>query len=267
MRKVYILPNLFTAGSLFCGMLAVFKVFTDTPGSDNISQACVLVLLSSLLDVADGAIARLTRSTSAFGLNFDSLSDLVAFGVAPAVLAFDAFRDAYPHLAAAVCSLYTICGALRLARFNVQATREEKKSFSGLPIPGAALAIVSIVWVSAANPNLNAWILQTFPNLREGRPLGPILPPALVIIAYLMVSNVPFYGFKSIHFAGRQPFEILVTIVVIASLLFLLKDWLDIVLLVVAWTYIVCGLLFGALYRRPQVKPGEEATLSPPPQR
>lgn len=260
MRKVYILPNLFTAGSLFCGMLAIFKAFSDSPADR--AEACVLIIYSSLLDVADGAVARLTRTTSAFGLNFDSLSDLVAFGVAPAVLAFDAFGGTYPRLAAAVCSLFAICGALRLARFNVQATREEKKSFSGLPIPGAALALISIIWVSVSNPELKTWLLHAFPNIKDGNPLGAILPPALVIIAYMMVSNIPFYGFKSIHLAGRQPFEILVSIVVIVSLLYALKDCLDIVLFLVAWTYILTSILVGLIKGR-RVQGPDEQTQRP----
>lgn len=250
MRKVYILPNLFTAGSLFCGMLAIFRVFNENPG-----DACGLIVIASLFDVADGAIARLTRSTSAFGLNFDSLSDLVAFGVAPAVLAFDAFNSTHPHLAAAVCALFTICGALRLARFNVQATREEKKSFSGLPIPGAALAITSIVWVAATRPELRGWLARTIPNLKDGNPLGLMLPPALVVIAALMVSNVPFYGLKSVKFAGRQPFELLVMIVVIAVLLLIFKDYLDIVLLLVAWPYILGMVGYALLKKRPAPLP------------
>lgn len=259
MRKVYILPNLFTAASLFCGMLAIFEVYSV---NGNTQQACLLILLASLLDVADGAIARLTRSTSAFGLNFDSLSDLVAFGVAPSLLAFDAFGPVYPHLAAAVCGLYTVCGALRLARFNVQATREERKSFSGLPIPGAALAVISVVWLFDANPSIGNWLAQFNPELAEKSPLAPILPPVLVVIAYLMVSKVPFYGFKSINFAGHQPFEILVTVVVIACLIFLLKDHLDVVLAVVAWVYILGGLFYTLFHGR-RVQPADEQKPSP----
>ena len=254
MRKVFILPNLFTAASLFCGMLAIFEIINNTTDDPQqaTEQACLLILLSALLDVADGAIARLTRSTSAFGLNFDSLSDLVAFGAAPAILAYNAFWDTYPRLAVAVCSLYTICGALRLARFNVQATREEKKSFSGLPIPGAAMAVISVIWVYK-NPNLLiAGVL----------PLAIILPPVLVVIAYLMVSQVPFYGFKSFNLAGRQPFEILVTIVVIACLLYLLKTHLDIVLALVSWTYVIGGAIVGLVKRSRQQTADEQHPLS-----
>lgn len=255
MRKVYILPNLFTAGSLFCGMLAIFEIlgsYIQDNAPSAVPDACFLILISALLDVCDGAVARLTRSASFFGLNFDSLSDLVAFGVAPAILAFSACWAAYPRLAAAVCSLYTICGALRLARFNVQATREEKKSFHGLPIPGAALAAISLTWLFDANPALAAHL-----------PKETILPPAMVVLAYLMVSKVPFYGLKSINFGGRQHFEILVTIVVIACLIFLLKQHLDVVLAAVAWSYVLISAAVGLL-QHPAPVP-DEAPLSAPP--
>lgn len=260
MRKVYILPNLFTAGSLFCGMLAIFRVFNDNP-----ADACGLIVIASLFDVADGAIARLTRSTSAFGLNFDSLSDLVAFGVAPAVLAFDAFNAVHPQLAAPLCALLTICGALRLARFNVQATREEKKSFSGLPIPGAALAITSIVWVIVSRPELKGWLAQTIPHLKDGNPLGLLLPPALVIISALMVSNVPFYGLKSVKFAGRQPFELLVMIVIIGAILLGLREYLDIVLFLIIWPYITAMIVVGLLKKRPAPLPEGQPYPNPRP--
>src|SRR5690348_13973351 len=104
MRKIYILPNLFTAGSLFCGMLAIFEIIKGDP-----RQACWLILLSAILDVSDGAIARLTKSTSSFGLHMDSLSDLVAFGVAPALMAYVAFEEnKHPGIVSTVCCLYTV---------------------------------------------------------------------------------------------------------------------------------------------------------------
>lgn len=262
MRKIFILPNLFTAGSLFCGMLAIFEVFNGDPNSTQ--QACLLILLSALLDVADGTIARLTGSTSSFGLHFDSLSDLVAFGVAPALLAYSGFGGTFHRLAAAVCSLYVVCGALRLARFNVQAAREERKSFSGLPIPGAALATVSVIWVFAEHRAFADWLGRIIPDLTGDNPLAPILPPLLVVIAYLMVSKVPFYGFKSMNLGGHQPFEILVTIVVIAFLLYMLKDNLDIVLAVLAWGYIIGGLCHAFLGGRKRQAADETQTFPNP---
>ena len=238
MRKIYILPNLFTAGSLFAGMLAIFSILNGQP-----QQACWLILLSSVLDVADGAIARLTHSMSSFGLHLDSLADLVAFGVAPALLAYEAFDpgqgEGLARMSATVCSLYVVCGALRLARFNVQSQREERKSFLGLPIPGAALAATSMVWVLSMNPTLlNHELL-----MRIG-------PPAMVILAYLMVSKVIYFGFKQISLADRQPFEILVMFVFVVWILYLLKHNIDIVLMTGSWLYVTVGVLYSLVRSR-----------------
>lgn len=226
-RKVFLLPNLFTAGSLFCGILAVLEIFND-----NYTNACWLILTAAVLDTCDGAIARLTRTTSDFGLNFDSLADLVAFGVAPALLTFGAMTGAHQMLASGVCSLYTICGALRLARFNVQAMREERKHFLGLPVPAAALALIALVFLYEVVPGIARYVSFTT--------VGPLV---LVILAYLMVSKIPYAGLKNFHLLSRQPFEILVALVGVALMLFILKKHLYIVLAVVAWTYILGGVV------------------------
>ena len=238
LRKVYILPNLFTAGSLFSGMLAILHVFAGDP--ENIRAACWLILLSAFLDLADGFIARLTRTQSSFGLQLDSLTDLVAFGVAPALLAFDAIQGRVPSVAAiTACSFFVICGALRLARFNVQAAREESRAFLGLPIPAAGLAVMAIVWNFVQMPFLDEYLrIELF------------LAPLLVLLAALMVSKVPYLGFKSINLADRQPFEILVSVVVVGILIFLLIEHLSLVLLAVIWIYILAGLILMPYRRR-----------------
>jgi CDP-diacylglycerol--serine O-phosphatidyltransferase len=250
MRRIYILPNLFTAGSLFCGMLAIFEVIAGDP-----RQACWLILLSAVLDVADGAIARLTKSTSSFGLHLDSLADLVAFGVAPALLAADAI-GVYPRTVTTVCSLYVVFGALRLARFNVQALREERKNFRGLPIPAAALGVTSMIWILSINPNLAS------PEI-----LGRVGPPAMVVLAYLMISKISYFGFKQINLVDRQPFEILVSVIIIASIPFLLKQHLDIVLAACSWSYIVLGIVVSLAHRgRARADEPAAFTLSDDPQ-
>jgi CDP-diacylglycerol---serine O-phosphatidyltransferase len=228
MRKVYLLPNSFTAASMFCGTFACFEIYDGNP-----QHACWLIIAASVLDVMDGAIARLTRSASSFGLHFDSLADLVSFGVAPGMLAYTAFSPTYTMLASAVCSLFAVCAALRLARFNVQALREERKSFRGLPTPAAALAVVSLMWILLVNRGLS-----------EAVPIEKILPPVLVVLAYLMVSKVPFYGLKSLPIVESQPFEILVTMVVIGCLIVMLKSHLDLLVFVVSWSYVLISVGF-----------------------
>lgn len=250
-RSVPILPNLFTAGSLFCGMLAIFKVYSSEGhlGDGQLGEACWLVALAAVLDLADGAIARLTHTTSLFGLNFDSLCDVVAFGVAPALICFDAIGTGAPPLTTAVCILYTLCGAMRLARFNVQATQEERKTFLGVPIPGAAMVMILTVWVFDKHPDLTAWF-----------PIDRILPPALVVIAFLMVSKVPYIGFKSLNLIGRQPFEIFVALVGMVCLLYMVRNYLPEVLCTAGWCYVAIGIGL-ALWRRLHQTHQEHSTV------
>jgi CDP-diacylglycerol--serine O-phosphatidyltransferase len=256
MRKIYILPNLITSGSLFCGMLAIFETFGANGDPRN---ACWLIVLAAILDVFDGAIARLTKSASAFGMHLDSLADLVAFGVAPALMAYHAYGEDTPRLAPTVCSLYALCGALRLARFNVQAAREERKSFLGLPIPGAALGVTGMVWVLSVSPDTSNAVI-----------FARVCPPVMVVLAYLMVSNFTYFSFKQVSLVNREPFEILVTTVMIALTLFMLKQHLDIVLAVGAWGYIGVGAALAIRQRLPIIlgrapADGDQARTGAPP--
>ena len=132
-RGIYVLPNLFTSASLFCGFYAIIAAIQG-----RYETASVAILISFLLDGLDGRIARFTNTTSKFGTEFDPLADLVAFGVAPAVLAFKWALAPLGRLGWLACFMYVICGALRLARFNVQKDNLETNFFKGLPIPGAA---------------------------------------------------------------------------------------------------------------------------------
>jgi len=213
-KKIYLLPNLFTTASLCCGMLAVIRVFENEP-----QQACWLILLSAILDGLDGKIARLTHSESAFGVNYDSLSDLVAFGVAPAALMFNVLSDeSSMKIASGVTTLYTICGALRLARFNVQRTREEKRSFTGLPIPAAAGTVVAAYLVYHRLDPITDWPAKTLPFL-------------IVILSCLMVSKVPYPSLKSVNLEGRQPFDYLVTIIAALCVILVLQRYREYLLL------------------------------------
>ncbi len=228
MRRIYILPNLFTAAALLAGLLAIFEVLH--PGGGDLFWACQLVLVAAMFDMIDGLIARLTRTESSFGLQFDSLADVVSFGVAPALLLYSAIHPTFPLLAKATCALYVICAALRLARFNVQAGREERRAFLGLPSPAAAGVAVSLFWALAARGESAAFIIPE-----------RLLPPILVVLAYLMVSKFPYLGLKSLPLSKRQPFEILVSIVVVLSLLIALKQHIDLLLLTGFGLYAASG--------------------------
>lgn len=248
MKKVYLLPNLFTTASLFCGMLAVTRIFEDQPASLN--EACWLILLSAILDGLDGKIARLTRSESAFGVNYDSLSDLVAFGVAPAALIFNILSDeGSMKVASGVTTLYTICGALRLARFNVQHTREEKKAFTGLPIPAAAGTVVA------------AFLVYTrFDPVSEVP--AKVLPFLMVILSCLMVSKIPYPSLKSMDIERRKPFDYLVSIILLLCITLALWHYRDCLLLLGFMSYVGYGVGRASyvLVRHPHREGAERAT-------
>ncbi len=233
MRKVYLLPNLFTAGSLLCGLLAIIDVFNAYAGLDEIKgdqlliHACWLILLAAVLDALDGKIARLTRTQSAFGVNFDSLSDLVSFGVAPGILMYSLLAQGNSRIAASVSILYAICGALRLARFNVQAAKEEKKSFTGLPIPGAAGVVVSSFIIFR---DINShWVFK-------------VLPVMMVFISYLMVSNINYPSFKNIQLEKRKEFEYLFTVILLICIVVLLKQYKEYFIFAGFFGYAIYGV-------------------------
>ncbi len=240
-RKVYILPNLFTAGSLFCGLLALFEIFDQ----GDYVQAIQFVIIAGILDVFDGLIARLTRTQSSFGVNFDSLADLVSFGVAPAALVYTSIAPEFPMIAKATCGLFVVCGALRLARFNVQSAKEEKRSFTGLPIPGAAAGAITLFWVLSEHPSIHG----IFPPEK-------LLAPAMVLIAALMVSELPYYGVKSLRIDGRHSFELLVCVVIVLAMLVALKQHIDVVLFAMTAPYVLSG---PVIYLAQQIRASQTA--------
>lgn len=258
MRKVYILPNLFTSLSLFCGLLAIFEAI-DLGGEGDVVRAMHLLILAGVLDMMDGMVARLTRTQSSFGLNLDSLSDVVAFGAAPAVLAYHYMETTPPMLARAASGLYVVCGALRLARYNIQAMREEKRAFTGLPIPAGAATVGSTIWV-----------LALWPSLERIFPLPVVLPLVLILVAALMVSTFPYTGVKGMGLWRRQRFEILVSLVVIIITLFALKDYFEIIALTFFLIYLMTGPLRYFALRRggaplEATGPSGESSSSQPP--
>ena len=222
MKRAYLLPNLFTSASLFCGVLALISVFKG-----NLTSAYWLILLGVVLDSLDGKIARLTKTQSVFGLNYDSLSDLVVFGVAPAMLTFTFLtsQGVKENIAAGVVSLYVVCGALRLARFNVMALRRPRYTFVGLPIPAAAgVLIVTFSVFQRLNP---VFTIKVFPLV-------------VVAMAYLMVSRVSYPSAKNIHL---DPAEI-VLLVMSGMLVFLvLRPFKELLIFAGFWSYVTFGVV------------------------
>jgi CDP-diacylglycerol--serine O-phosphatidyltransferase len=191
-KGIYILPNLFTTGSLFAGFYSMVATMDG-----DYRSAAIWILVSSIFDGLDGKVARLTGKSSKFGVEYDSLADLVAFGVAPGLLMYSWALRPFGRLGWLAAFLFVVCGALRLARFNVQVATVESKRFVGLPIPAAA-SIVS------------ATVLLFF---HFGWPSSYKKLAILALIyclAFLMVSNFRYYSFKDPELIKRQPFSILV---------------------------------------------------------
>jgi CDP-diacylglycerol---serine O-phosphatidyltransferase len=193
MRKgIYILPNLFTTGSLFAGFYSMVATMNG-----DYRTAAIWVLVSSIFDGLDGKVARLTGTASKFGVEYDSLADLVAFGVTPGLLMYSWALKPFGRLGWLAAFLFVVCGALRLARFNVQVTTVESKRFIGLPIPAAASMV-------------SATVLLFY---HFGWPSSYKKFAILILIyalAFLMVSNVKYYSFKDPGIIKRQPFAFLV---------------------------------------------------------
>lgn len=200
-KGVYLIPSLFTTGNLFCGFFSIISTFNG-----EYMQAAVLIILAHLLDGLDGTVARLTRTTSQFGIEFDSLADLVSFGVAPAMLVYYWALLPWGTWGWLAAGLYVVCGALRLARYNVQASSAEKSHFLGLPIPAAAEMIVAIVLMyhflgGAGDPS------KRF-----------ILPLAIYGLAGLMVSNFHYISMKQLNLKKRHPIWILLSAILLIKL-------------------------------------------------
>jgi CDP-diacylglycerol--serine O-phosphatidyltransferase len=196
MRKgIYILPNLLTTGNLLCGFWAIISVFQE-----QFYFAAVAILLASVFDAFDGKVAKLSGTTSKFGMQFDSLADLVSFGIAPALLAFSWALRPYGKFGWLAAFTFVACGAIRLARFNVLASSGETKYFKGLPIPAAAsmIAFTILLYLRLIETN---WVKDI------------VILVMIYILAFLMVSNIRYFSFKELGLAKRKPLSSFVFVV------------------------------------------------------
>ena len=241
--KIYFLPNLMTAGNLFCGFLALTKIVEADPDSLNfiaaIHEALFLILLACIFDLLDGRVARMGGHESPFGREFDSLADIVSFGAAPAFLVQRiVLKGVFVHLPQLgwfIASIYLICGAFRLARFNCLAAMNSKsssKEFLGFPIPAAAGLVASLtlflLWLDEKGFNQN--------KLRYA------LPVLLMFLSCMMVSEVKYPSFKSLHFRSRG--SLIKVLIITLCLGFFLILW-KIVLPVLAPLVFTIYLLYG----------------------
>ncbi|MBS1969932.1 MAG: CDP-diacylglycerol--serine O-phosphatidyltransferase [Bdellovibrionales bacterium] len=220
---IYVLPNLMTTGNLFFGFFAIIQALKS-----NFLYGAYAIVAAAVFDLLDGRLARLTRSTSKFGAEYDSLCDLVSFGVAPAIMLYQWALNPFGRLGWIACFLFATCGALRLARFNVQAGIVEKNYFQGLPIPMAAGIVASSILA-----------VQDLEMEASGN-IGLLI--MTILLALVMVSNFRYRSFKDLDLKERLPFRYLLlgvgVIVVVA-----LRP--EVMLFVLFFGYAVLGAVFG----------------------
>lgn len=221
-KGIYLLPNVLTLCGLFCGFFAIMATING-----NFLYAAWAIVIANIFDGLDGWIARLTNTTTRFGIELDSLSDLVAFGVAPAILMYKWALIPFGRIGWAAAFLFVACGALRLARYNVQTGLSNSKAFKGMPIPGAATVLCSIV----------IFYYEFWTGIPEKNVLFLII---VILLSLLMVSTLRYHGVKEIDFKERKPFWMLIVFVI---LLFVLLVHPSTAIFIFAMAYLFWGII------------------------
>jgi len=258
--RIYFLPNLMTAGNLFCGFVALTKIVEADPSRASsyphtIRVALAFILLACIFDLLDGRLARWGGSESPFGREFDSLADLISFGVAPAFLVHnivlkDVFAD-NRSIGWFIASVYLVCGALRLARFNCLSILNQGggKDFVGFPIPAAAGLVAS----------LTLFMLWVDDTLVRNSPWRFLLPGILLFLSWMMVSEVRYPSFKTLDLRTRSPFtKLVVAVLFIGSIVVLQEKILYFILPVLFTAYLLYGFIRPYLPRQTRENIEEE---------
>ncbi|HUU27587.1 MAG TPA: CDP-diacylglycerol--serine O-phosphatidyltransferase [archaeon] len=241
-KKTFILPSAFTAGNILCGFFSVISAMRN-----DLSLACWLIVVAAFLDFIDGKVALFSHTESRFGVELDSLADIVSFGIAPGIIMFQFFLRAHGEWSWLVSFLFVLCGALRLARFNVETKGAGKTKFKGLPIPMAAAALISFVPFSRT-----PFFQQLLHDINYTR----FLFFMILGLAGLMVSNIEYPAlprFKLLTLKGK------LGLIAFLAVLFILFYYWELLLFPTAFIYIIWGIikaiLLGAAARLPEKNP------------
>jgi len=269
--KIYFLPNLLTAGNLFCGFVALTKIVeADFSGGNytDIWVALYFILGACIFDLFDGRVARMGGAESPFGREFDSLADLISFGAAPAFLVHrivlrDVFRD-YAEIGWFISSIYLVCGAFRLARYNVLSSQPNStadKEFFGFPIPSAAALVASLtmlmIWLHEAG-----WMEERFSRSR----LRYLLPVLMLFLSWMMVSKVKYPSFKSLDLRATRTFPKMLVAILLFGTVVVSKGKALIFFLPVFFTaYLIYGFVRPRISRRMRKEIEEEDNDDDPP--
>lgn len=244
--RIYILPSLFTAGNLFFGFLAIIRCIQAKYGTEAgfspthyYTQAVWFILLAFICDALDGRVARLGGQESLFGKEFDSIADVVSFGVAPALMMFFLIlspSEGYPvfrQIGWLIGFIYLLCASVRLARFNVvthpllpESEQQTSDDFIGLPVPPAAAMIASLVLVMTKLDSRFVWLC---------------MPPLMLLTSWLMVSNIPYPSFKNIDGQTQVKFRAFLFLVILVATVFIFKE--------VTFTLLFLSYIFYGLIR------------------
>jgi CDP-diacylglycerol---serine O-phosphatidyltransferase len=227
-RWAFFLPNTFTALNMACGFIAILYGFHG-----QFYKACMFIVLGAIFDSVDGRVARLTNTQSSFGEQFDSMSDLVSFGVSPAIVYYFRFLSDAGRPGMVAAFIFILCGALRLARFNANIDRVKSDYFQGLPIPGGATAVISMILLSLK-----------FPVIIE---YWPLMIAYILFYALLMVSNVPFPSFKDSEWVRKHKKQVLMIIFMIFASLFIYEE---IMIPFIITAYVLISILYYLTHRK-----------------
>ncbi len=222
-RGVYLLPNLCTTANLFCGFFAVVSTLQM-----RFTEAALAILAGGVFDFLDGRVARLAHAESEFGIEYDSLVDLASFGLAPGILVYYWSLSGYHRVGWLVAFLFFACGALRLARFNVQIDNVEKNFFQGLPIPSAAYMVATTVILhdylfDGLLPQRSPWVLGI-----------------VALLSLLMVSTIRYRSFKHVDMHNRRPFF---SLVVVVGIIFVIAAEPQVTSFAMVLLYVMSGVL------------------------
>jgi CDP-diacylglycerol--serine O-phosphatidyltransferase len=235
-KGIYILPNLFTTASLFAGFYAIVQAMNG-----HFETAPVAIFISMVLDGLDGRVARWTHTESDFGVEYDSLVDMVAFGVAPALVMYEWALSGLGKVGWLAAFIYAACAALRLARFNTHTGEDRRGSFQGLPSPAAAAVVAGLVWV------LEGYGVP-------GKELSFVALAFTVLAGAAMVSNIRYHSFKQVNIKGKVPF-VAVLVVVLAFVLISLQP--PQVLFGIFLVYALSGPAFAIIKRAQRAARGD----------
>lgn len=239
-RGIYLLPSSFTVANVFCGFYAIVSSIRG-----DLAFAGILIGVAILLDTLDGRVARMANASSEFGKEFDSLADQVSFGVAPMVLAFQWGLNLWPRMGWLVGFLFVICGAMRLARFNIQEAVIDRRFFVGLPIPAAASVVAALVY--------------KFPERMTSQSEALPVLGLVTVLSFLMVSKLRYYSFKDFDIKKRHPSLMILFLALVIVAVFTHPQAM---LLIMASIYLASGLVLKvwSWFSPPKASTPAEAT-------